>query len=117
MAAAAASVMAAVNMSSAPSSSNDWELGFEEACEADIKAATQATIRNLGSGAATVDVGLFGQERVALRTLHLLPEESTVVVWRVPFQPERITVDPDVQVLQAGRLEASVELSPAVPAR
>lgn len=83
--------------------------------------AVSATIENVGTGSVTVDVaarrGEGGPasdeaERVAgaIVTVRLAPRSPRRVAWAVPFRPDRVVVDPGVQVLQHNRAGAGLDL-------
>jgi ABC-type transport system involved in multi-copper enzyme maturation permease subunit len=66
-----------------------------------------ATLRNDGTGTATVEV-LAARERGDRMRGDLMvvaadAGASTVVRWRLPQRPDRVVVDPEVRVLQAAR--------------
>jgi len=88
-------------------SSGSWETTF--------------TVQNIGTGRMPVDVVVtvgepfddegqaLGDYREARTTLTLGAGEETVITIRSDFEPERIVVDPDVQVLQLRREQAVYE--------
>lgn len=75
-----------------------------------------ATITNVGTGAAWVEVAAirgerFGKDSAERRTaLRLAPGRPERLTWTLGFPPERIVVDPDALVLQLNRDRAAVEL-------
>ncbi|HVR98710.1 MAG TPA: M1 family aminopeptidase, partial [Thermoanaerobaculia bacterium] len=70
----------------------------------------EATITNLGTGTAVVEVAAVRGERERRTVLRLPPGRSGQAVWRLDFRPERIVVDPDALVLQLNRDRAVAEL-------
>jgi ABC-2 type transport system permease protein len=76
--------------------------------------ACAATLRNQGTGAAEVDVVATRGDSVltgGLVRVRVEAGRSTALQWRLPWRPERLVVDPEVRVLQAGRDRASVTLT------
>ena len=80
-----------------------------------------ATVENVGTGVATVDVAATRGERFVrgeanpdhrdVRTqTYVVPDTPRRLSWTVPFEPERIVVDPDARVLQLNRERAVAEL-------
>lgn len=83
-----------------------------------------ATVVNVGSGVAEVDVvvardvagsaagaaGTAKVERQSGQRIRLLPGQPHVLSWTVDFAPERIVVDPDVLILQRNRRLARKDL-------
>ncbi len=72
------------------------------------------TLRNTGTGDATVDVAAMQGERTMTDgTVQVTAGEgqSAIVRWTLAEQPDRLVVDPDVLVLQARRQQASAALT------
>ncbi|MCA0375268.1 MAG: ABC transporter permease subunit [Gemmatimonadetes bacterium] len=68
-----------------------------------------ATVRNDGTTGATVDVGAMTAGRSVpggVQRVHLEPGARAALAWTLMQRPDRIVVDPDVQLLQAGRERA-----------
>jgi hypothetical protein len=71
---------------------------------------TSATVTNVGSGTVVLDVAAASPPREARVTARLGPRERTRLSWRTAFEPESLTVDPDLHVLQLNRDRARVVL-------
>lgn len=80
-----------------------------------------ATIENVGTGTASVEVAAARGERFsgfdlnpdyadARTTIRLAPGRPERISWTVPFEPERLVVDPDALVLQLNRDRAAADL-------
>jgi hypothetical protein len=75
-----------------------------------------ATVGNVGTGAALVEVAVLGDtpdavgEILARQVVDLEPDSSRALAWEVARRPRRIVVDPGVHVLQRGREHAVAEL-------
>lgn len=82
----------------------------------------RATIRNTGTGRMPVEVAAVRGERfpekgkkaspwqTSRTTLELGAGEEATVTLRMPFQPERLVVDPDLHVMMLERQKAEVKL-------
>ena len=89
----------------------EYQLSDVEVAEVSGQFVVTATVVNVGSGVASVDVAVAhgdeGKARaadpVARQRARLLPGKPQTLSWTVDFAPERIVVDPDVHVLQRNR--------------
>jgi ABC-2 type transport system permease protein len=77
------------------------------------KATWQCTARihNDGTSGATVDVATVVSDRPianGVQQVHIEPGERRQLTWRIAQRPDRIVVDPDIQLLQAGRERATM---------
>jgi ABC-2 type transport system permease protein len=73
-----------------------------------------ATLRNTGTGDATVDVAAMQGPRTLVdgtTQIRVGAGESTTVRWTLKERPDRLVVDPEVLVLQARRQQASAALT------
>lgn len=73
-----------------------------------------ATVRNLGTGTASVEVAVKRGNQERRARVRLGPGGSERVAWTLAFRPERMVVDPDVLVLQLNRDRAMAELGEAM---
>ena len=80
-----------------------------------------ATIENVGTGEAIVEIAATSGERFIGRdpnsdyrdvriSVHLAPGRPERITWTVPFEPERLVVDPDALVLQLNRDRAVADV-------
>lgn len=76
-----------------------------------------AKLRNAGTGRMPVQVASVQGDRDARATVVLGSGETRTVEILSPFEPERLVVDPDVQVLQLRRKSAVAELGPPLASR
>jgi len=79
---------------------------------------TVIEVRNVGTGSPAVDVVMVaaapaggGLPASATRRVVVGPGQKVRLVLDTPFAPERVTVDPDVHVLQLNRDRARLELT------
>jgi len=68
-------------------------------------------VRNFGSIGAETEVAAINESGVLAQVLTSLPAGGErLLTWRLPNQPLRTVVDPDVRVLQLNRDRAALDL-------
>jgi ABC-2 type transport system permease protein len=93
----------------------EYELSDARASKAGGAWRATVAVRNAGTGRMPVQVAAVAGSRDARATVTLGAGEWKTVSILCPFEPERIVVDPDVQVLQLRRKAAVAELAPSLP--
>ncbi|MEZ5312819.1 MAG: hypothetical protein R2862_03760 [Thermoanaerobaculia bacterium] len=76
-----------------------------------------ATAENVGSGRVEVEIAAMAAEGLEMagsrRLVRLVPGRPVEVEWRLEQRPERLEVDPAVDLLQRNRERAVLDLPPA----
>ncbi|MEM1041814.1 MAG: ABC transporter permease subunit [Bacteroidota bacterium] len=99
----------------------EYQLSDVEVAPQGERWLVSATVENVGTGTMTVEVAATRGERFegydpdpayaeARTAVRLAPRQPERIALAVPFEPERLTVDPDALVLQLNRDRAAAEL-------